>query len=187
MHNRKLKENVHVGGVWGSLAILRNILRSGHATLRRPTKAKPKQRDIVTRYFVLQGIVIALGHMIEGARLLVKIEPSLASVVAPFENDFETWKRFRDDAAHVVDRTHYESLRSQNDALINLDEYGYDTDVLRYDDKNDLICTGLSDSLNPGDAIERADQLLLALAATIAIGYRNGSIPPPPRLAAAMQ
>lgn len=127
-----------MGGVWTSLARLRNIVHYGYAELRRPTKAKPKQREIVVRYFVLHGIVLALGQVKEALHLLIELEPSLNVVVEPYAVDVPLWKRFRDDAAHIIDRTHRLSSPVQNDAVIDVDAYGYDADVLKYEPESDL-------------------------------------------------
>jgi hypothetical protein len=181
MAQRRLRENAHAGGVWTSLARLRNILRYGHAALRRPTKARPKQREVVRRYLVLHGLITTLGHVREAADLLVKAQPSLRSVMKAFEKDFTLWTKFRNDAAHVVERTHYESLPSQNEAIIDMDQYGYDTDVLKYEEDTDTVRTGLNDEMCLGAAIDRAEELTLAMGEAISKGYRDGSILPPPR------
>ncbi len=178
---RKARDAAHAGAVWTSLARLRNILQYGYAALRRPTKAKPKQREIVIRYFILHGLVTALGQVREAVQLLIEVQPSLRPVIGPYEGDLALWKQFRDDAAHVVDRTHRVSSPLQNDAVIDLDKYGYDTDVLKYEEDTDTVRTGLNDALILGSAIGRVEDITFALGESIVAGYRNGTISPPLR------
>lgn len=182
MAARKVRKNAHAGGIWTSLARLRNILRYGHAALRRPTKAKPKQREVVTRYLVLQGLITTFGHVREAVNLLVEVQPSLGPVIKPYKKDLQLWAKFRNDAAHVVERTHYESLPSQNDAVIDMDQYGYDTDVLKYEEDTDTVRTGLNDAMVLGACIDRVEEITVTMFDAIRKGYGNGSILPPPRL-----
>jgi hypothetical protein len=46
-----------------------------------------------------------------------------------FEKDLLHWKRFRDGAAHMLDRT-YRKDRRRKDSLTSATEYGYDTHTL---------------------------------------------------------
>jgi hypothetical protein len=178
---RKIRDAAHAGGIADAFRHLRHVMVYGYEALRRPSKAKPKQREVVVRYFILHGIVTALGQVRETLNLLTEVEPSLKSVVAPFEPDLKLWTRFRDDAAHIVDRTHRTPMPNDNDAVVGSDQYGYDSDVLAYDEAADIVRTGLTHTMVLRSAIQRAEEIMSAVIEAIAEGYRAKTIQPPPR------
>jgi hypothetical protein len=182
MANRDVRDTAHAGGIFHALIHLDHVLHHGYQALRKiRSKPRIKKRERVVAYFVLHGILIALGQLREALNLLTELEPSLRDVIADFEEDLVLWTSFRDDAAHIVDRTHRASRPVQNDAVINQYEYGYDTDVLAYDYESDIVRTGLSDTMALRPAIGKVREIVTVLYESIIEGYGSGAILPPPR------
>lgn len=184
MARRKLRDTAHAGGIFHALVHLHHVLNHGHDVLKRlKRKANPKRRERVEAYLVLHGILVSLGLVRETVNLLIRAEPSLEVVFAPFKDDLMLWARFRNDAAHLVERTHTVSSRDQNenDPVIKQGPYGYDADVLGYDEQTDTIRTGLSDTMILRSAIDRVEVIMVAVHEAITAGYNAKTIQPPPR------
>jgi hypothetical protein len=94
--------------------------------------------------------------------------------------DVEKWTLFRDDSAHVIDRTHRVSFGKQNDAVIREDEHGYDADTVTYDWDTDTVRTGVSHTLLLGPAVGASGRLYLSVRQSIMAAFQNGDIAPPP-------
>ena len=182
MKKRPVRETTHAWSVLYTFAHLYFILNLGYEVLReKKLTAEATNRERVILYFVLHGIVESLAQVEEAINILAEIEPSLSDVRNPFEEDFALWRRFRDDAAHIADRTHRVSLPGQNDARIREDQYGYDADTLGYDYDTDTVYTGTAHSMPLRDAIEKAKAVMFHADQRIQDAASKGLIRPPPR------
>ena len=171
----------HPWAVLQSLGVLCRLIHEGYSALRDcPHTEAATDRERVVTYFILHGVVEALGQIREALTLLVEIEPSFDGLAASFEEDLDKWTAFRDDSAHVVDRTHRVSLGKQNDAVIREDEHGYDADTVTYDWDTDIVRTGVSHALPLGPAVSTSGRLYLLVRHRIMAAFQNGDIAPPP-------
>jgi hypothetical protein len=182
MAGRKLKDTAHAGGIFLALVHLHHVLNHGYDVLKRlKRKAKPRRRERVEAYLVLHCMLHSLGHVRETVNLLILAESSLEDVFVPFKDDLALWARFRNDAAHLIERTHTVPSRGQNDPVIAQEQYGYDTDVLGYDDTTDTIRTGRTDTMVLRAAIDKVEVIMVAAYDAINNGYGAKTIQPPPR------
>ena len=182
MAGRKLKDTAHAGGIFLALVHLHHVLNHGYDVLKRlRRRAKPKRRERVEGYLVLHGILVSLGLVRETVNLLIRAESSLGPVFAPFRDDLALWTRFRHDAANLVERTHTFPSPKQNNPVIAQDQYGYDTDILGYDDATDIVRTGLTDAMVLRDAIDKVEVIMTAAYTAMAQGALTIRFSLPPR------
>jgi len=181
MSKRAPRPTTHPWAVLQSLGVLIHLIHEGYGALRdNPQDETASNRERAVTYFILHGVVEALGQIREALTLLEEVRPSFAGLAASFEKDLDTWTLFRDDSAHVIDRTHRVSLRNQNNAVIREDENGYDTDTLTYDWETDTVRTGISGSLLLGAAVSTSQRIFLYVRQCIMGAYQNGDLAPPP-------
>jgi hypothetical protein len=179
---REIRETAHAGGMVHTLVHLHHVITYGYDGLRRLTgKGKMKRRERVVGYHLVHGILISLGQVREALSILVELESSLRDAFAPFEEDLVRWTLFRDDAAHLIDRTHRVSLPGQHDARIGEDEYGYDTDLLPYDYGSDTVRTGADNTMVLKPEVDKVYEILSVAFERTVVGYREGTVKPPPR------
>ena len=96
-----------------------------------------------SQMLVLGGIVLTLYFLDETLKALEELVPSIPDVRSKFVDRIDAWRRFRDDASHVVDRVLRESDRTKHDALYNTSGQGtLVIQVLGYDFKTDRLTTG---------------------------------------------
>jgi hypothetical protein len=165
-----------------TLVHLNHVITYGYDGLRRLTgKSKLKRRERAVVYQLICGILISLGHVRETLGILVELEPSLRDAFALFEEDLVRWTLFRDDAAHLIDRTHRVSLPGQHDARIREDEYGYDTDLLAYDYEPDTVRTGADNTMVLKSQVDKVYEILTVALERTSDGNRAGTVKPAPR------
>lgn len=182
MTNRPVRDTASPWGLIHSFVHLNHVVTHGSNALREhAAKRETTEQERVVGYFIVHGLVEALGHVREALRLLVEVAPCLSGIDEPFSDDLNLWTRFRDDAAHMIDRTHRVSNPGQNDATIGATEYGYDTDTLGYDRESDEIRTGATDRLPLAAAVQRTYEILVTVDEKISEAGKAGLIPPPPR------
>lgn len=181
MAKRPPRPTTHPWAVLQSLDVLVHLIYEGYLALReQPHTEAATNRERTITYFLLHGVVEALGQIREAFALLAEIEPCFDGLSGPFQEDLERWTAFRDDAAHVIDRTHRMSLPKQNNAVIREDDYGYDTDTVTYDWDTDTVRTGLSNAMLLGSAVAISRQVFLLARQSIMSAFQNGDIAPPP-------
>lgn len=95
---------------------------------------------------------------------LQELAPCVGDIKARFAAGLQAWSTFRDDAAHIIDRTLREPIvwgpKGDNQAALNASTWDWEegTLVVGYDSANDRVVTGTS-SLDLGKAIERASEI----------------------------
>lgn len=114
----------------------------------------------------------------EALIILEELAPTLTDVRANFSEDMKMWTRFRDDAAHVADRTFRLPLRSAHDAAVQ-DEFGPGASILVYDISTDNVTTGAGSSMVLVDALKRIDELVECLGSRLAQDNAKGLIARP--------
>lgn len=177
MKKAPVRSGISAWGVLGFIGELATRLDSGHKTLRRIAPKAAVLHEIITLgTFLVGGIAQTLAALEEAADILIEVAPSVADVKVGFESDFSIWSAFRDDAAHVADRTFREPVDDRHDAL--LDARSGETLVIGYNFSSDTIETGTS-SLCVESAIARA--LAFYDRATLRVNEetRRGQIPRP--------
>jgi hypothetical protein len=127
---------------------------------------------------VVAGIVQYLAMFREALIILEEIAPSLKDTREHFKLDLTTWSRFRDDAAHVPDRSFREPLSWTHDAKYS-DQLGPGANVLAYELENDTVTTGHGHQMVLGQAITRAGELIQRLDERIRQDHVSGLLPPP--------
>lgn len=170
----------HPWAVLHSFGVLYRLLDEGYRVLRDcPHTEAATDRERATSYFILHGIVEALGQAREALTLLADMEPCLGDLSAAYKDDLDRWTKFRDDTAHVIDRTHRVSRENQNNSVIREDEYGYDADTVTYDWDDDRVNTGISDSMLLRPAIDKFAEIFTYARRRVQEEHRSGRIKPP--------
>ena len=182
MSRRPVRRTAHPWGVIHGLVHLHHVINEGYAALRdSPHTEEATKRERVVTYFILHGIVESLGQVREALVLLGDMAECLADIETHFQEDLDEWTNFRDDSAHIIDRTHRVSRPNDNDAVLQENELGYDTDTLAYNWDTDEVRTGVSHKMVLRPAVEKVEVILRYTNQRIGEALARGKIQPPPR------
>jgi len=134
--------------------------------------------------FLIQGLVISLNGVNEALTILQEIAPCVGDLRGQFESDLQHWSNFRDDAAHIIDRTLRAPVargaRLDNDAALDANTWDWEdgTLVVGYDSVNDRIITG-SVTLDLSKAIKRASEIYGLVSQRVNEETHKGNIDAP--------
>ncbi len=123
-----------------------------HRHLRN--SASPPEVEVV----LVGGIVQYLGLVDECLAALNELVPRIDQVRQKYKKQIQTWRLFRDDAAHVADRLFRKSIPGMHESQYRDERAGLVMAVLRYDKRADVVSTGAptSKGLRLSSAISRA-------------------------------
>lgn len=179
----KLGKPKSIATAWAVLASIHELattLSSGHKALRKMRISPPVFEALAVGTFVAGGIAMALSAVEEAVVLLEEVAPCVGNIRGRYVSDFEVWRRFRDDAAHIVDRTFREGVRRRNDhdSSIIDPQFGSGTLVVGYDHENDMLVTG-THTLRLGSAVQQALNIYAHVSQVISEETHKGNIPAP--------
>lgn len=153
---------------WQIVGIIGDLvtrLNSGYKVLKKSAVQPlepPVYEQITVGTFVVGGIATSLSWIEEAVEALEEAAPPVRGIAKRYEAQFEEWRTFRDDAAHVVDRTLREPVKRRNvddhDSAVTDPEYGRGTLVIGYDHTRDVLVTGTHE-LALDKAIETAGEI----------------------------
>lgn len=175
-----IRSDVDAWDVAGFIGGLATMIDSGYKALRKQVGLLQIYEDSVVGTFIANGLVQFLYFQGEALDLLVEIAPSVADVNTLYSADVGVWRKFRDDAAHVVDRT-FRVSPGRHDAVYSDPKFGPGTLVLGYNYGKDQILTGDDPSavLNLGKAVRKAPELSGAVSRRLSEETQKGTVPKP--------
>ena len=106
-----------------------------HAEVRNLENKIP----VEVRAILAWGVVQHLASLQEAVKILREMGASFTTVAIAFKPDFDHWRGFRDDAAHVADRLFRVSGACYHDAVVPDPKWGRAVEVLGYEYKTDAI------------------------------------------------
>lgn len=179
----KLGRPKSIATAWAVLSTIGDLatrLSSGHKALRKMRPSPPIFEALTVGSFVVGGMAMALSAIEEAVVLLEEVAPCVNGIHARYKADFDEWRRFRDDAAHIVDRTFRRSVsgRNDHDSSIIDPQFGSGTLVVGYDAASDLLVTG-THALKLGEAVQQALNVYGCVSQIVNEETHKGNIPSP--------